>query len=297
VEAIEEAARVREPIERLRGESARLEGGMGEVVAALVTMEEQEQGLARHQDALQRAREATARGRDALRDGVTLELAAGDLFGFIGPNGSGKTTTVNLITGFVKAKRVFIGFDVPPEKSFAFHNYPVYLPVYLYQTHSHGLALEHNGDLYACDHFVEPKYLLGNIQQSHLLELVASEPQRTFGRSKLEALPRSCRECEVWFACKGECPKNRFLTTPEGEPGLNYLCAGYKRFFHHVEPYMKEMAQLLAARQPAALIMDAIRQRETAAKWANVTRNDPCPCGSGKKYKACCAGKEPAHGR
>jgi uncharacterized protein len=85
-------------------------------------------------------------------------------------------------------------------------------------TCGHGLALEHNGDLYACDHFVEPNYLLGNIQHSHMLELVASEQQRTFGRNKLELLPRSCQECEVWFACKGECLKNRFGETPEGEP-------------------------------------------------------------------------------
>ena len=100
-------------------------------------------------------------------------------------------------------------------------------------TCGHGLALEHNGDVYSCDHFVEPKYLLGNIMQHHLLELVGSEQQRRFGQDKLDTLPKVCRECEVRFACQGECPKNRFLNTPEGEPGLNYLCAGYKAFFHH----------------------------------------------------------------
>ncbi|MGA7878556.1 MAG: anaerobic sulfatase maturase, partial [Desulfoferrobacter sp.] len=92
-------------------------------------------------------------------------------------------------------------------------------------TCGHGLALEHNGDLYSCDHFVEPKFLLGNIRQNHMIDLVGSDQQRSFGRAKLETLPSYCRKCEVGFACKGECPKNRFLTTPDGEPGLNYLCA------------------------------------------------------------------------
>jgi uncharacterized protein len=157
-------------------------------------------------------------------------------------------------------------------------------------TCGHGLALEHNGDLYACDHFVEPNYLLGNIQQSHMLELVASEQQRTFGRNKLELLPRSCQECEVWFACKGECLKNRFGETPEGEPGLNYLCAGYKAFFRHIDRPLKIMAQLMLQEQPAARVMEVLAQeegRQSAVKQGKVGRNDPCPCGSGLKYKKC----------
>jgi uncharacterized protein len=166
------------------------------------------------------------------------------------------------------------------------------------------MALEHNGDLFSCDHYVYPNYRLGNVMSESLGDMVNSAQQRKFGTDKFDTLPQYCRKCDVRFACNGECPKHRFIKTPDGactaaggEPGLNYLCAGYKRFFHHVDPYMKEMAQLVAAGQPAALVMDAIHQRETAAKWANVTRNDPCPCGSGKKYKACCAGKEPPHGR
>jgi uncharacterized protein len=157
-------------------------------------------------------------------------------------------------------------------------------------TCGHGLALEHNGDLYACDHFVEPNYLLGNIQHSHMLELVASEQQRTFGRNKLELLPRSCQECEVWFACKGECLKNRFGETPEGEPGLNYLCAGYKAFFRHIDRPLKIMAQLMLQEQPAARVMEVLAQeegRQSAVKQGKVGRNDPCPCGSGLKYKKC----------
>ena len=107
------------------------------------------------------------------------------------------------------------------------------------------LALEHNGDMYSCDHFVEPKYLLGNIQQVHMLQLVTSDQQRQFGLAKRDTLPRYCRECSVRFACHGECPKNRFMTTPDGEPGLNYLCTGYKDFFTHIDRPMRAMANLL----------------------------------------------------
>jgi uncharacterized protein len=113
------------------------------------------------------------------------------------------------------------------------------------ETCGSALALEHNGDLYSCDHFVEPKYLLGNIRQVHMLQLVTSEQQRQFGLAKRDTLPRYCRECSVRFACHGECPKNRFINTPDGEPGLNYLCAGYKAFFTHIDRPMRLMADLL----------------------------------------------------
>ncbi len=107
------------------------------------------------------------------------------------------------------------------------------------------VALEHNGDVYSCDHFVEPKYLLGNIQQTHMLQLVTSDEQRKFGLAKRDTLPKYCRDCSVKFACHGECPKNRFISTPDGEPGLNYLCAGYKAFFTHIDGPMRLMATLL----------------------------------------------------
>jgi uncharacterized protein len=113
------------------------------------------------------------------------------------------------------------------------------------ETCGQALALEHNGDLYSCDHFVEPKYRLGNIQEVHMLELVSSEAQRQFGLAKRDTLPKYCRECAVRFACHGECPKNRFIRTPDGEAGLNYLCAGYKAFFSHIDRPMKLMADLL----------------------------------------------------
>jgi uncharacterized protein len=113
------------------------------------------------------------------------------------------------------------------------------------ETCGNALALEHNGDLYSCDHFVEPKHLLGNIGNVHMLELVSSAQQKAFGLAKRDTLPKYCRECEVRFACHGECPKNRFIDTPDGEPGLNYLCAGYMAFFKHVDRPMKMMADLL----------------------------------------------------
>jgi len=119
------------------------------------------------------------------------------------------------------------------------------------------LALEHNGDLYACDHFVEPRYLLGNImsEPGGLAGLVASENQRAFGRAKQATLPRVCRECRFLFICNGECPKNRVLGAPDGEPGLNRLCEGLKAFFTHTEGTMREMASLLARGLPASGVM------------------------------------------
>ncbi len=148
------------------------------------------------------------------------------------------------------------------------------------------LALEHNGDLYSCDHFVEPKYFLGNIAETHMMELVASDKQQKFGRDKLDTLPSYCQECDVLFACHGGCPKNRFVETPDGEPGLNYLCAGYKAFFHHIDQPMRIMAELLRQDRAPAEIMQMLEAREQKA-FANVGRNDPCPCGSGRKSKHC----------
>jgi len=156
-------------------------------------------------------------------------------------------------------------------------------------TCGHGLALEHNGDLYACDHFVEPDYLLGNIHRSHMTALVGSEKQSRFGRDKLNALPRYCRQCKVRFACHGECPKNRFLSTPDGEPGLNYLCAGYKLFFNHADRSLRILAGLIQRGLPATKIMDLLAQEEAqqANSSGKVGRNAPCPCGSGLKFKKC----------
>jgi uncharacterized protein len=162
-----------------------------------------------------------------------------------------------------------------------------------------GLALEHNGDLYSCDHFVDPEYLLGNIANASIEELVSGRQQFAFGQDKHDSLPRYCLECDVRFACHGECPKNRFLTTPDGEPGLNYLCSGFKRFFHHVDPTMRRMIELMASDRPAADVMEEVARQdeEFADQVRRAGRNDPCPCGSGRKLKRCHAATEPVEHR
>jgi uncharacterized protein len=117
------------------------------------------------------------------------------------------------------------------------------------------LVIEHTGDIYSCDHFVDKDHLLGNILNTPLTGLVNSERQRQFGRNKKEKLPEYCKKCPVLFACRGECPKNRFAVTPDGEPGLNYLCDGYRMFFMHIDRPMKFMVQELQAGRAPANIM------------------------------------------
>jgi len=156
------------------------------------------------------------------------------------------------------------------------------------ETCGKALAIEHNGDIYSCDHFVYPEYRLGNLREITLKEAVNSPQQLAFGEAKRDTLPRYCRECDVRFACNGECPKHRFLRTPDGEFGLNYLCAGYKRFFRHIDPHMRAMTALLNAGRAPAEIMGMLSRPQAAAAWRTVGRNDPCPCGSGRKQKKCC---------
>ena len=153
-------------------------------------------------------------------------------------------------------------------------------------TCGNSLALEHNGDLYSCDHFVEPDHFLGNIRDTPMAELIASEKQQHFGCAKFNTLPRYCRACDVLFACYGDCPRNRFIATPDGEPGLNYLCAGYKLFYHHIDEPMKVMAGLLRQGRYADEVMGwyAAKEKPQPVKFG---RNAACPCGSGKKYKHC----------
>lgn len=149
-----------------------------------------------------------------------------------------------------------------------------------------GVVLEHNGDLYSCDHYVEPGYLLGNINDTPMAELVASEQQVKFGMAKRDTLPAFCRTCEVRFACHGGCPRNRFVRTPDGEDGLNYLCTGYKTFFSHINNPMRLMSDLLRqGRDPAEV--SGILAAEEEKRFAGTGRNDPCPCGSGLTYKQC----------
>jgi uncharacterized protein len=153
------------------------------------------------------------------------------------------------------------------------------------------LAIEHNGDVYSCDHYVYPQYKLGNVIDRPLGAMVGSEQQRKFGSDKLDTLPQYCRKCEVRFACNGECPKHRFVRTPDGEAGLNYLCPAYKRFFNHIDPYMRTMSDLLRSHHPPAGIMGILARQEQDARPVSSAppgRNDPCPCGSGLKFKKCC---------
>jgi serine-type anaerobic sulfatase-maturating enzyme len=152
------------------------------------------------------------------------------------------------------------------------------------------LALERTGDLYSCDHFVEPKHKLGNIRMTHMLELVDSPQQQRFGLDKRDTLPRFCRECDVRFACDGGCPKDRFIDTPHGEPGLNYLSAGLKAFFHHIDAPMRTMGALLAQNRAPTEIMAAYGVAD-----ARRGRNEPRTCGSARKWKRC-HGSEPSLG-
>jgi len=151
------------------------------------------------------------------------------------------------------------------------------------------MVMEHNGDLYSCDHFVEPRSFLGNILETPLVDLACSEKQRTFGLAKRDMLPQACLECDVRFVCNGGCPKNRIPTPLEGTPGLNVLCEGYKAFFHHISHPMQMMVEELQAHRPPANVMIRLAQEEAELKrrFASTRRNDPCPCGSGLKFKYC----------
>jgi uncharacterized protein len=160
-----------------------------------------------------------------------------------------------------------------------------------------GLALEHNGDLYACDHYVYPQFKLGNLTDQPLAAMVESPAQRRFATDKRDTLPAYCRQCPVLEHCQGECPKHRFSLAPDGQPGLNYLCLGYKRFFTHIKPHLHTMTALLRAGRPADEIMGLLANQEGRAPRIPVAapppagrpgRNDVCPCGSGRKFKKCC---------
>ena len=173
------------------------------------------------------------------------------------------------------------------------------------ETCGDAMAIEHNGDLYSCDHYVTPDYYIGNIEETPIADMVDAPFQRKFGTDKRDTLPEYCRNCDVKFVCNGGCPKNRIIKTPDGEDGLNYLCAGYKHFFTHIDEPMKLMASALQAGKPANSIIPMMReQRQTKSKGNNlrtqttsstssqkIGRNSPCPCGSGRKYKQCCLGK------
>jgi uncharacterized protein len=157
--------------------------------------------------------------------------------------------------------RVFVqAFDVALE---SWYGVPQSLCVFA-PTCGSALVVEHNGDVYSCDHFVYPDNRLGNLMQRSLGSLVNSPQQARFGNNKAAWLPSDCHDCDVRFACNGECPKHRFTTTSKGEYGLNYLCAGYKHFFHHIDPYMRFMAEELKQNRAPARVMEWARARRRA---------------------------------
>ena len=149
-------------------------------------------------------------------------------------------------------------------------------------------VVEHNGDFFSCDHFVDEEHHPGNIMETPLAELLNNPAQQAFGQAKLDALPRYCLDCRVRDMCNGECPKNRFIKTPDGEEGLNYLCAGYKNFFIHCRPFISEISALWRNQSAEPHTSVAKTSAHTTPKTG---RNEPCPCGSGLKYKKCCMNK------
>jgi uncharacterized protein len=150
-------------------------------------------------------------------------------------------------------------------------------------------VVEHNGDFFSCDHFVDTEHRLGNIQDTPLVDFLESPAQRAFGQAKLDTLPRSCQACEVRNLCHGGCPKDRILHTPDGKERLNYLCPGYKRFFTHCQPFVAELSALW--RRQSLQRQMPLAPAQVAQVSSKTGRNDPCPCGSGRKYKKCCLGK------
>jgi uncharacterized protein len=174
-------------------------------------------------------------------------------------------------------------FDVTLEGYFGRHHLCIHAP-----TCGYGPAMESNGDVYACDHFVEPRYRLGNIHDKHLLELVASPAQRAFGQAKRDSLTTQCQRCEVRPVCNGGCPKDRFAASRDGEPGHNYLCPGLELFFTHTRPAMQTMARLFQQRRAPAEVMAIV-----AAEDEKRGVYQPCPCGSGSKFRFCHGNRTP----
>ena len=173
--------------------------------------------------------------------------------------------------------------DVTLEAFFGRHLLCIHAP-----TCGYGPAIEHNGDLYSCDHFVEPDYLLGNIHETHMVELIAKPQQRTFGQDKRDKLTQQCKDCKVRHLCNGGCPKDRFGRSRDGEDGHNYLCEGLEAFFMHTGPAFTAMAQLLQRGNPPSDVMATVRA-EDARRGPYV----PCPCGSGEKFRFCHGPKAP----
>jgi len=148
-------------------------------------------------------------------------------------------------------------------------------------------VVEHDGSVYSCDHFVTPDHRIGNIDDSSLSELLELPQQRSFGMDKRESLPAQCRTCRWLDVCNGGCPKDRFASSAGGDSRLNHLCSGNQKFFAHAEQPMKQIIKLRKRGFSPAGILAELRAG-SKPRWKGVGRNDPCPCGSGRKYKQCC---------
>ena len=174
-------------------------------------------------------------------------------------------------------------FDVTLEAYFGRHLLCIHAP-----TCGYGPALEYNGDLYSCDHFVEPKFKLGNIHETHMQDMVASTEQRKFGDDKRDTLTAQCKRCEVLSLCNGGCPKERFSMSKDGEPGHNYLCVGLELFYKHTQAAMRNMILLLRQGQAPAEIMN-LKMAEDGRRSAD----SPCTCRGGEKFVDCHGKSEP----
>jgi uncharacterized protein len=154
------------------------------------------------------------------------------------------------------------------------------------------LVVEHDGGVYACDHFVTPEHRIGDIETSLLGTMVSSPIQRRFGDDKRDRLPAQCRACPWLMACNGGCPKDRFALAEDGEPGLNYLCGGLRQFFAHAEQPLRQVVESRREGLSPEAIMAELRA-QSLLRWRGIGRNDPCPCGSGRKAKECCWPQRP----
>ncbi len=166
------------------------------------------------------------------------------------------------------------------------------------ETCGRALAIEHDGTVFACDHFVDAPHRLGSVTTEDLDDLVEAPAQRAFGAAKRDRLPSACRSCDVRRFCHGGCPKDRFAATADGEPYLNHLCTGYRNFYRHAGPYLARMSLIALRGHPITEIVDELEvaERDERRRWRTAPRNGSCPCGSGKKYKQCCLPRQRRQG-
>jgi uncharacterized protein len=159
------------------------------------------------------------------------------------------------------------------------------------ETCGRSVAIEHTGEMFSCDHFVNREDQIGNVMEHTMKAMLDGDKQTQFGLDKREKLPQYCLDCEFLSVCNGGCPKDRIIETPDGEPGLHYLCEGFKIYYRHSIPVFEKMGECLRMGRPASdyKIIDRIKQQRVQAQFGDVGRNDPCPCGSGRKFKKCCS--------